>query len=208
MNKKEQTYEILKTRILTEEYPMGYPLNMHQISSELGISNSPIREALNMLEKEGLAVSTPNSVPKVVELNTEDMFEISQIMFFLILGSYRYCVRRETTGQICENMEKMLKLERRAAEDDDRYEYTKYNLLFQRTIIEATGNQRLLDEFDHIYPMFFLCSLYALRDSTFEAGIKNQEELLATIRVKDNRKVSDILAYYYYQNAWGGDRAL
>ena len=59
---KEQTYEILKTRILKQEIPLGSRINIGQLSKELKVSNSPIREALNLLEQQGLVITTPLSL--------------------------------------------------------------------------------------------------------------------------------------------------
>lgn len=52
----EQTYEILKERILDQKLPPGARLNIDAISKELSVSSSPIREALVRLEAERLVV--------------------------------------------------------------------------------------------------------------------------------------------------------
>lgn len=41
---KEQTYQIIKEKILNQEYPAGARININELAEELGISNSPIRE--------------------------------------------------------------------------------------------------------------------------------------------------------------------
>ena len=45
---KEQTYQIIKEKILNQEYPAGARININELAEELGISNSPIREALSL----------------------------------------------------------------------------------------------------------------------------------------------------------------
>ena len=47
---RDQVYEIIKNRILSREYSLGEPINIVHLSKELGISNTPIREALSQLE--------------------------------------------------------------------------------------------------------------------------------------------------------------
>ena len=44
---KEQVYEEIRNRIITREYAPGSVLNISRLSEELGVSNSPIREALD-----------------------------------------------------------------------------------------------------------------------------------------------------------------
>ncbi|MFQ7739785.1 MAG: GntR family transcriptional regulator, partial [Emergencia timonensis] len=58
---KEQTYQIIKEKILNQEYPAGARININELAEELGISNSPIREALSLLEQQGLVISNRSS---------------------------------------------------------------------------------------------------------------------------------------------------
>lgn len=97
---KEQVYEIIKNRILTQEYQFGEKINIGSLSKELGISNSPIREALSQLGQEGLVVSTPNSGLRVVNMSKRDLFEQAQMVYFWMTGSYRYCAENDKTEQL------------------------------------------------------------------------------------------------------------
>ena len=69
---KDSTYEIIKSKILHEEYKMGEPLNLTQLEKELGISNTPIREAISALVSEGLLVSFHNSRVHVVTFKDKE----------------------------------------------------------------------------------------------------------------------------------------
>ena len=68
---KEQIYQIIKDRILNLEYPMDTPLNLVQLSKELGTSNTPLREALSLLEAEGLVVASLNNKVRVIGFTQE-----------------------------------------------------------------------------------------------------------------------------------------
>ena len=46
---RQQIYDIIKKRILSQEYDLGAPINIVALSKELSISNTPIREAVSML---------------------------------------------------------------------------------------------------------------------------------------------------------------
>ena len=66
---KEQTYQIIKEKILNQEYPAGARININKLAEELGISNSPIREALSLLEQQGLVISNRSSGATVTTLS-------------------------------------------------------------------------------------------------------------------------------------------
>ncbi|RYG98669.1 MAG: GntR family transcriptional regulator, partial [Alphaproteobacteria bacterium] len=60
-----QVAQELRRRILAGEYPQGVKLQQEQIAAELGVSRSPVREALGQLEAEGLVVLTPQKGAQV-----------------------------------------------------------------------------------------------------------------------------------------------
>ena len=51
---KNQIYDIIKGRIMNSEYQLGEKINIKTLSRELGVSTTPIRDALTLLEKESL----------------------------------------------------------------------------------------------------------------------------------------------------------
>lgn len=109
---KEQAYDIILKKILTREYPLGGRINITSLSQELGISNSPIREALNQLEQQGLVVTTRNSGINIVSLSKLDMYEICQVMLFWEIGAYDFCYTMGDTEKMCKKMEATLKLQK------------------------------------------------------------------------------------------------
>ncbi|HNV36997.1 MAG TPA: GntR family transcriptional regulator, partial [Rectinema sp.] len=59
-NKKDMAYEILKQRIINNEYKPLDTLTEQSICSELGISKTPVREAFKELEKDGFVKIIPS----------------------------------------------------------------------------------------------------------------------------------------------------
>ncbi len=74
-----QIFNLLRDRILNDEYTTGQKLNELALANELKISRTPIREALKQLELEGLVESIPNKgvyVKGFSPRDIDDMFEI------------------------------------------------------------------------------------------------------------------------------------
>ena len=74
---KDQVYEIIREMILRQEYRLGEKINIDTLAATLNVSNSPIREALNMLEKQGIVENIPNIGSHVVTFSTTAYREIS-----------------------------------------------------------------------------------------------------------------------------------
>ena len=72
-------YRVLRTAILDGTVPPGEQLRETHIAADLGISRSPLREALTRLEEEGLVVKIPFKGSFVVEVSARDVAEIASI---------------------------------------------------------------------------------------------------------------------------------
>ena len=72
-------YRVLRTAILNGRVPSGGQLREAHIAADLGISRSPLREALTRLEEEGLVVKIPFRGAFVVEVSAQDVAEIASI---------------------------------------------------------------------------------------------------------------------------------
>lgn len=209
-NKKEQIYDILKDRILHQQYQLGERLNIGLISSELGVSNSPVREAMNLLVQEGLIINVANAGPSVVKLSQGDKFEIAQMLFFWASGAYRFSIHIGEGRAMQKKMRKILKEEEQACLARDAYQFLHQKGNFDRCIIETVKNHRLLAQYDAVFPLFFLVTLSELdqESSDWLKELHQHEEILKAIEDERHNDVIDKLADYYYRDAWGGFVAL
>lgn len=201
---KEQAYQIIKRKILTQEYRLGERINIGQLSRELGISNTPLREALNQLEKEGLVVATPNSGINVIALSRQDHYELAQMIFFWMAGAYRYVVEVGRTAELGQELGAMLEKQKQYQRERNVYEFTYHADMFDRCILVATGNQRLIAQFDAVFPLFFLSSLYdyAERDHDWQIGVSQHEQILSAIQAGRHDEVVATLEEHYYKPVW------
>src|SRR4030043_728654 len=78
-SKKAIVYENLKKRIINHSLKSGEPLNESVLTKELGISKTPIREALQQLEKEGFVENIPGKGSFVSRISVQDIREIFEI---------------------------------------------------------------------------------------------------------------------------------
>ena len=80
-----QVYEIVKNQILNRKLPSGEKINENALAQSLGISRSPVREALRMLEQDELVVPSSNGLI-VNPLNVENMKDVYECR--MVLESY------------------------------------------------------------------------------------------------------------------------
>ncbi len=82
-NLKSRAYDIIKDNIITCRYTPGEFLNEAQLMREVGVSRTPIREALNKLEQERLVRIVPKKGVMVSELTLREINEIYQVRLML-----------------------------------------------------------------------------------------------------------------------------
>ena len=78
-SKKDVAYEYLKEKILGDELKPGTALSEIAIAKELGISRTPLREAMRELEREGMIVSYPDRGSFVSSVSSSDIDEIYEL---------------------------------------------------------------------------------------------------------------------------------
>ena len=93
----DQAYGIIKNNIMNLTYPPGMPLTEAKLTEDLGMSRSPIRTAIRMLQAEGLIVTDYYKSMTVKEITDQDINQIYQLRelievpaFRLIFDSGRY----------------------------------------------------------------------------------------------------------------------
>ena len=81
----DQVYARLRGDIITLQLPLGSRINVNELQDTLGVSCTPIREAINRLQQEGLITYENNVGARVLTLEPRDVTEIQQ------LGSTLHC---------------------------------------------------------------------------------------------------------------------
>jgi DNA-binding GntR family transcriptional regulator len=86
-NKKVRVYESLKRRIIDCELVPGLPINEADFASELGVSKTPVREALRQLETDGFVENVPGRGSTISHLTPLDIREILEIREIIETGA-------------------------------------------------------------------------------------------------------------------------
>ena len=76
---RDVVFNTLREAILKGDLKPGERLMELQLASKLGVSRTPIREAIRMLEQEGLAVTTPRKGAEVAKMTLKDMEDVLEI---------------------------------------------------------------------------------------------------------------------------------
>lgn len=148
--------DLIERQIVSGELRAGQKLNASTFAKAIGVSRSPVREALRTLEQAGLAQAIPNRGVFVRALDLPEALDLYDVRIGLARQAGRLLALRATKEQIKELNSLYNKMEKaRVEEDGDAY--YQINLVFHTRLMKYTGNQGLLS-FSGGFPQdFFPC---------------------------------------------------
>lgn len=136
----DQVHQWLRAEIVSLQIPLGEKLNVNELQEQLGVSCTPIREAVNRLQQEGLVVYENNVGAHVLQLDSHDVEEIHQLAMTLHCAAIRLSIAHGDRRAIVEELEQRLSEYRRAR--TVKSEVAAVNL-FLGTYYHNCGNRRL-----------------------------------------------------------------
>jgi DNA-binding GntR family transcriptional regulator len=134
--------EVIREAIVDGRLPPGRRLKEEELARELGMSRTPVREALLMLESEGLVESIPRRGATVRSYAVGDLDDVYQLRALLEGYAARRAATRISPDDLARLEESCDRFDRLRAEDD-LLDLVKENLRFHSVIHEAAASDRL-----------------------------------------------------------------
>ena len=196
---KNQVYEVIKDKILTGEYDLGQPVNITTLCNELGVSNTPVREALSRLEVEGLVVSDMNKKVRVINIDDALKQEIDYFFFTMYAGSYQTCLLQNRIDKLVGLMEEAVARQEQVLDAKDAMAFAREAINFDRCFVEATENKRLLEHHDQLSPILFLLTRYihSRKSENREETLAEHRQILDAVKANDTARVPSLLYDHY-----------
>ena len=145
---KEMTYNIIKSKILSCEYEPGRIINESMLSDEIGVSRTPIREALSDLEHEMLVMVYPKKGTMVSKIDfsvVNDVFQVRRLIEPFIIRNYGVLINKDSILQAREVQESIY-----MDKATSNYHYKSDEDLHQ-AILAANPNQYLTESLLKVY---------------------------------------------------------
>lgn len=143
LSRVELAYRKLKNNILSNEYPPGYQALEPELAKTLGVSRTPVREALIRLEAEKLIELIPRRGMRVLPLVPADILEISQILTALEVMAVELLGKKKPGLDMLRPMADAVDEMDRAIEEDDLDAWSDAEEKFHRLLLTLSGNKRL-----------------------------------------------------------------
>ena len=186
-------FNILKEKILSGELKPGERLIIRKLSSSLAVSETPIREALKMLEAEGLLSLTPHVSFIVTELKLKELEDILAIRFNLEFLATEIAVDNISNEDIKRLADKAKEMNI-CIKENNMSNYGNLNKEFHQIIYKASNNQSLfkliIDFWDKSERMR---SVFLLEPEIIEQSYNEHIQLIDMLKKKDKNLAVTII---------------
>lgn len=189
----QRVYTILKTAIIQGDLAAGAKLTEAKISTQLGVSKTPVREALRQLAEEEFVKITPHQGVVVNEILTEDIEEFLQIRMALEGMAANLTAKRISKKEI-KKLEKYNEQMYKFAIEKDFTAFAKENDKFHNLLLHASGNKRLMrivGNFTDIARRFWLKSLS--KPEKLKSSLEEHSNILTALKKKDSEQAERLV---------------
>lgn len=139
---RELVFEALREAIITGRLRPGERLMEVQVAEALGVSRTPVREAIRMLELEGFVLMMPRKGAYVADISIKDIASVFEIRRALE-GLAAELAAERATEQHMERLERILVELAECVENSDVQHFVELDTEFHATVYEASRNDRL-----------------------------------------------------------------
>jgi len=185
---KDEIFDVLHKRIIAGKYVPGEWLRQEEIASQLGVSQTPVREALDLLVSAGLAERVPFSGVRVAQLSTDEIIESYGMRLLLEPAATRWAAplinREQLDGlyRILDEMKSQVTL-------NDMSTQRQLSREFHLSIVTASGNALMVRVYQVVanaFPDWMLYEVMFRRPELLEESLAQEYQ--------EHRAVVDALA--------------
>ena len=156
-------YRAMRRKILDNAWPPGHRALEHELALALGMSRTPVREALIRLANEGLVEVVPRHGMRVLPVSADDMRDIYDMLTALEAMAAELVVRRKPTAAQLKPLVDASRDMARAVKADDLDAWAAADERFHRQLIELSGNRLLIDAVQNCWDRAHRARMVTLR---------------------------------------------
>ncbi|SFG63600.1 DNA-binding transcriptional regulator, GntR family [Desulfotomaculum arcticum] len=189
----EQVYLSLKSAIIDGTFPTGERLKEEELAKKMGVSRTPVREAINQLKQEGLVTSLVGGGVKVTEISIEEINDIFDVRDLLETHAAIKAVDNISDEQL-KKLEEIVFMSRVAQQKGLIEKIIELNTDFHNEIVIASGNKKIYEIICSMRDYLQAYRRVSLRHAQEpEASLSGHEQIYEAIKLRDKEKACNCM---------------
>ena len=191
---RDVVFNTLRQAILRGELKPGERLMEIQLANKLGVSRTPVREAIRKLELEGLVLMIPRKGAEVADITEKSLMDVLEVRKALEELAVQLCCDKITGKEIEELHRAADDFRRILKTSDDVTEIAEADVRFHDIIYLATGNQKLIQILNNLREQMYRYRVECIkRKESHPILIAEHEEIIRRIENKEKKEAADIV---------------
>lgn len=187
---RDVVFNTLRRAILNGQLKPGERLMEVHLANRLGVSRTPIREAIRKLELEGLVIMIPRrgaEVARITEKSLKDVLEVRRALDALSVELACQRISREDLDRLADACGKF----ERAVREADASVIARADVALHDIIVEATGNQRLQQLVNNLSEqMYRFRFVYIKEENQHDNLVAEHREIYESILSRDRERAA------------------
>ena len=198
---RDVVFNTLREAILKGDLRPGERLMELQLAAKLGVSRTPIREAIRMLEQEGLAVTIPRKGAEVAKMTEKDMEDVLQVREALDeLAASIAC--EQITAEELENLVDAMYDFENSIRTKDVKRIAEMDVKFHDIIYHATGNPKLVNILNNLREQMYRYRVEYLKDEkNYPLLLEEHKAIVEAFMNRNKEKVSECMRQHVVNQA-------
>lgn len=196
---RDVVFNTLREAILRGDLKPGERLMELQLASQLGVSRTPIREAIRMLEQEGLAVTMPRKGAEVAKMTLKGMEDVLEIRAALDELASQLACERMTEDQLAQLEEQKTAFEK-SLKTGNVKAIAEADVSFHDVIYEATGNPKLVNMLNNLREQIYRYRVEYLKDEKNYPTLIKEHEAIYHALVNRNKEAARLSIGEHVEN--------
>ena len=196
---RDVVFNTLRQAILTGELKPGERLMEIHLANRLGVSRTPIREAIRKLELEGLVTMIPRRGAEVAQITEKSMNDVLEVRRALDALCVELACDRITDGELeqlklaCEGFEQAIKTQ-------DAKKIAHADVALHDIIVQATGNQRLIQLINNLSEQMYRYRFEYIKDFSQHDRLVEEHRIIYESIVKMDKNTACMAARLHIDN--------
>lgn len=189
---RDVVFNTLRQAILMGELEPGARLMEIQLANRLGVSRTPIREAIRKLELEGLVVMIPRKGAEVAKITTKDLNDVLEVRCALEQLAVELACDKITSEEVTD-LKEALEDFKKALEGKDLANIAANDVNFHDIIFASTHNERLVQMLSNLREQMYRYRVEYLKDVESHSKLVSEHEsiihYIETRNIVESRKI-------------------
>ena len=195
---RDVVFTTLREAILKGNLKPGERLMEIQLAKRLGVSRTPIREAIRMLELEGLVVMIPRKGAEVAKITEKDLKDVLEVRCALEELAVELACRYITTEQI-DHLKQIVDEFKIAMAGHDVTSIAEKDVAFHDVIFTATHNRRLIQLISNLSEQMYRYRVEYLKNpESHEQLVREHEEIIDNLERNDVEQAKKNINHHIY----------